>query len=137
MKYLESQNLTSLTESDTRILIKQIATGVKEIHGQGIAHRDIKHLNILISIGKDGGPVAKIGDFGMAAKLNKGETITRMAGTIGYMAPEVVLNLPSDSKSDIWSLGVVLFALISGSVPFSGKTREETSDLIVHSELNF
>jgi len=73
----------------------------------------------------------------MAAKLKEGQTITKKAGTIGFMAPEIVLDEPSDFKADVWSLGVVLFALISSAVPFSGKTRDSTADLIVSQELVF
>ena len=106
------------------------------MHAQGIAHRDIKHLNVLISM-VDGKPVAKITDFGMSAYLAKGETITKVAGTIGFMAPEVVLEQPSDFKADVWSLGVMLYALISSNVPFSGKDRDSTAKLIVEKELAF
>ena len=62
----------------------------------------------------------------MAAHLNDDECIKKVAGTIGFMAPEVVLDLPSDSKADIWSLGVILFALISSRVPFSGSDKKQT-----------
>ena len=73
----------------------------------------------------------------MAAHLNDDECIKKVAGTIGFMAPEVVLDLPSDSKADIWSLGVILFALISSRVPFSGSDKKETGQNIVNQPLAF
>lgn len=110
--------------------------GVSSIQKVGIVHRDLKHLNILITI-IDGKPVPKITDFGMAAKLRGSETITRLAGTIGFMAPEVMLDQPSDFKADVWSLGVILFALVSSGVPFAGRSRDETAYSIVNDALTF
>lgn len=136
LSYLESKEVNCLPEAETRDLIKQVATGVKDIHAQGLAHRDLKHLNILISI-TEGLPNARITDFGMAARLKKGQTISKIAGTIGFMAPEVVLNSASDFKADVWSLGVMLFALISSQVPFCGKNRDETANMIVNDVLRF
>lgn len=109
---------------------------MRDIHAQGIAHRDIKHLNVLIYLYEEM-PVAKLTDFGMAAKLKAGDTITKVAGTIGFMAPEVVQDKPSDFKADVWSLGVMLFALICSGVPFPGRDRASTAALIVNSELAF
>ena len=85
----------------------------------------------------DGKPNPKITDFGMAARLKKGQTINKIAGTIGFMAPEVVLNSDSDFKADVWSLGVMIYALICSQVPFCGKTRDETANMIVNNELGF
>ena len=102
----------------------------------GIVHRDLKHLNILI---KNTGntPKVKIADFGMAAKLKEGQNIQKIAGTIGFMAPEIILDQPSDFKADVWSLGVLLYALISSGVPFSGEDRNETAYKILTNELSF
>ena len=60
-----------------------------------------------------------------------------MAGTIGFMAPEVVQDQPSDFKSDVWSLGVILYALIGSGVPFSGRDRDTTAQNIISQELSF
>ena len=134
--YLEGLGVDRLSESDARQLFKQIVTGVAEYHSAGIVHRDIKHLNILISI-KSGKPIPKITDFGMAARLSKDQMITKVAGTISFMAPEIVMDEPSDFKADVWSLGVMLYALICSGVPFSGVDRRATGDLIVNKDLSF
>ena len=61
----------------------------------------------------------------------------KMAGTIGFMAPEVVRDEPTDFQSDIWSLGVIIYALIQSGVPFSGKDRDTTARNIATKELSF
>ena len=73
----------------------------------------------------------------MAALLKEGETITKVAGTIGFMAPEVILDEPSDFKADVWSLGIMLYALLSSNVPFEGENRDETARMIVEEDVVF
>ena len=90
---------------------------MKDIHDCGIVHRDLKHLNIFLSDQSET-PKIKIGDFGLACKLGEDECIMKVCGTIGYIAPEVILGQPSDFKSDIWSLGTILYALIDSRMPF-------------------
>ena len=96
----------------------------------------MKHLNIFLS-DNSVTPKVKIGDFGLACKLEKDECIRKMAGTIGFMAPEVIQDELADFKSDVWSLGVILYALISSGVPFCGENRDETARHIVSSPLSF
>ena len=78
-----------------------------------------------------------IGDFGLSCKLDEDESINKRAGTIGFMAPEVVNDQLCDFKSDVWSLGVIIYALISSGVPFVGPNYESTADKIVNEELSF
>ena len=136
LNYLTSQGTDRLCESQARKIVVQIAKGVNVIHEAGIVHRDLKHLNIFLSDTTES-PKVKIGDFGLACKLRHDECIKKVAGTIGFMAPEVVKDEPSDFKSDVWSLGVILFALISSGVPFSGRDREATAHNIVNQSLSF
>ena len=63
--------------------------------------------------------------------------ITKMARTICFMAPEIVLEEPSDFKDDVWSLAVMLYALISSKIPFSGVNRHSTAELIINVDLTF
>ena len=60
-----------------------------------------------------------------------------MAGTIGFMAPEVIKDEPADFKSDVWSLGIILYALISSGVPFCGENRDKTAENIISQQLTF
>ena len=136
LSYLSSQGVDKLSENHAQAIVSQIAIGLLEMHSNGIVHRDLKHLNIFLSDQSEA-PKVKIGDFGLACKLGEDECIKKMAGTIGFMAPEVVQDQPSDFKSDIWSLGVILYALIASGVPFSGRDRATTAQNIVSQELSF
>lgn len=136
LAYLESMDVNRVPEHFARSLFKQIVQAVATCHSQGVVHRDIKHLNVLIS--EKGGHIKpKLTDFGMAARLKEDEMINKMAGTISFMAPEIVCEEPSDFKADVWSLGVMLYALISSNVPFQGCDRDDTAGKIVNDEVSF
>jgi len=99
-------------------IAKQICEGLAEAHRQGIVHRDLKPNNIMI----DRGGNARIMDFGIARTL-KGKAITGsgvMIGTPEYMSPEQVEGKDVDQRSDIYSLGIILYEMLTGSVPFAG-----------------
>ena len=96
----------------------QVADGLAAAHEKGIVHRDIKTENIMIR--KDG--IVQIMDFGLA-KLRGASRLTKegsTVGTVGYMSPEQVQGLDADHRTDLFSLGVVLYELIAGQLPFKG-----------------
>ena len=115
----------------------EIANAVDHAHGRGVVHRDLKSSNIVI----DRSDRAIVLDFGLAKRLVKsGEphtlesmTDTRHtpAGTLSHMAPEVLLGGRADARSDVWSIGVLLYELMIGELPFTGRTAFETSAAIL------
>ncbi len=101
-------------------IAKQIGEGLSEAHNLGIVHRDLKPQNIMVD---EGGNV-RIMDFGIARSLlTKGLTAAgMMVGTPEYMSPEQVEGKPVDQRSDIYSLGIILYEMVTGHVPFEGDT---------------
>jgi len=102
--------------ADSLNIVVQIAQGLVAAHAQGIFHRDIKPANLIVA--KDG--VVKIVDFGLA-KLASGTRITKTGvsmGTLAYMSPEQVKNIEIDQRTDIWALGVILYEMLTGQLPF-------------------
>ena len=127
MEYVDGYNLKDLIKKEGSMNIeksldicKQIALALSQAHKKDIIHRDIKPHNILIS--KDG--LAKVADFGIA-KATTSSTITNMGSMIGsvhYFSPEQARGGYIDKRSDLYSLGIVLYEMLVGKVPFRGDT---------------
>ena len=125
MEYVDGKTLKdkkeTLSEKQILEIGIQVAEGLAAAHEKGIVHRDIKPENIMIR--KDG--IAQIMDFGLA-KLYKESNVSRLTkvgstvGTMGYMSPEQIQGLDVDHRTDIFSLGVVLYELLAGELPFKG-----------------
>ena len=125
MEFVEGKTLRdkkdSMSEKQILEIGIQVAEGLAAAHDKGIVHRDIKPENIMVR--KDG--IAQIMDFGLA-KLYKDSNVSRLTkagstvGTMGYMSPEQVQGLDVDHRTDIFSLGVVLYELLAGESPFKG-----------------
>jgi tRNA A-37 threonylcarbamoyl transferase component Bud32 len=108
-------------------IVVQIASSLGEAHGAGIVHRDIKPENVMIVEGRDGGDVAKVLDFGLA-KLREGSELSELTsagaivGTPYYMSPEQIRGDPVDARSDIYSLGALMYRALTGLQPFHAAT---------------
>ncbi|MBD3415038.1 MAG: protein kinase [Candidatus Aminicenantes bacterium] len=127
MEYVEGQDLKRMIRQSGQLslstilhIIKQVCDGLAEAHSSGIVHRDLKPNNIMIDA--DGN--VRIMDFGIARSLiTKGITGTgMMVGTPEYMSPEQTEAKEMDERSDIYSLGVILFEMTTGHLPFKGET---------------
>jgi len=127
MEYVPGEDLKSMIRMTRRLSIgtaisitKQVCDGLAEAHRLGIVHRDLKPSNIMID--KEGN--ARIMDFGIARSyMEKGITGAGvMIGTLEYMSPEQVESKKLDHHSDIYSLGVILFEMVTGRLPFEGNT---------------
>jgi serine/threonine protein kinase len=127
MEYIQGEDLRSFIRRARRLdagtviaVAKQVCEGLAEAHRLGVVHRDLKSSNIMID--KEGN--ARIMDFGIARSLEaKGITGAGvMIGTPEFMSPEQVEGKEVDQRSDIYSLGVILYEMVTGSVPFKGDT---------------
>jgi serine/threonine protein kinase len=145
MERLEGTNLkTHIARKtlETRQVLEiaaQIAEALDAAHGAGIVHRDIKPGNIFV------GPTGqvKVLDFGMARSFSRddgvaskdGSTIPgRPIGTVNYMAPERILQMPLDARCDLFSLGVVMYEMATGRLPFAGASPSETVTNILENQ---
>lgn len=141
-EFLEGETLASRLEAHARLMVDEtlelltpIAAALAHAHERSIVHRDIKPENIFLSEA-NGGTVPKLLDFGIAQSLREElSSDSIIAGTPAYMAPELVLDPEvRDTRSDLWSLGVVLFECLTGQLPFDGATPSAMFTAICHEE---
>ncbi|XP_063703440.1 death-associated protein kinase related-like [Culicoides brevitarsis] len=114
-----------LTEEQTIICLREILKALQYMHKLNIAHLDVKPQNILMNGEKveDG---LKLCDFGISRVINKSSEVREIVGTPDYVAPEVLQYDPVSLRTDIWSVGVLAYVLLSGCSPFAGDTKQET-----------
>ncbi|KAK9050218.1 hypothetical protein SSX86_030810 [Deinandra increscens subsp. villosa] len=130
---LEKQGRFS--ESDARVLFRDLMQVVRFCHDKGIVHRDLKPENILLAT-KASSSQIKLADFGLATYISPGQ---RLHGTVGspfYIAPEVLAG-GYNQAADVWSAGVILYILLSGKPPFWGKSKSRIFDAVRAASLRF
>src|SRR5574344_2978723 len=115
-KYIEKKARLSVKEAISIAI--QVSMGIEAAHNNRIIHRDIKPQNIIIS--KDG--KVKVTDFGIAKAATSNTITSNVMGSVHYTSPEQARGGYSDEKSDIYSLGIVMFEMLTGRVPFDGDT---------------
>ncbi|XP_034044548.1 ribosomal protein S6 kinase alpha-2 [Thalassophryne amazonica] len=120
------------TEDDVKFYLAELALALDHLHSLGIIYRDLKPENILLD---EEGHI-KITDFGLSKEaIDHDKRAYSFCGTIEYMAPEVVNRRGHTQSADWWSFGVLMFEMLTGSLPFQGKDRKETMALILKAKL--
>ncbi|MDB4905301.1 MAG: protein kinase [Gemmatimonadetes bacterium] len=137
MEFVEGKPLSSVLDEEKRLPVKraldlarQVADGLAAAHDCGIIHRDLKPDNIIVGNTKGGREVAKVVDFGIAKAVEDANTgsLTKtglVIGTPEYMSPEQLLGDPLDGRTDVYSLGCILYQMLTGAASFQSPTREQ------------
>ncbi len=139
MEFVEGEPLTGLLEREGALplprataIFKQTADALQAAHDLGIVHRDLKPDNIMLARGRDGTDVVKVVDFGIAKAVGgdeSGQKVTKtglVVGTPEFMSPEQLSGDKLDGKSDLYSLALVFFRMLTGHLPFQADTVQET-----------
>ena len=129
MEYVEGHNLKhhllrheAIVTEDPLDILMQAARGLRYLHKNKIIHRDIKPENILVSNKRE----IKIADFSLAVRKDKEQLVSRsIPGSRSYIAPEMVLHERYDERADIYSFGIAAYELLTGRLPYSGKSDQE------------
>ena len=126
LKYVKRK--TKLDENIAKEIFAQIVGGLRHCHRNLILHRDVKLDNVLL----DRNNKVKICDFGVSRFVKKGQVIKEQCGTPAYIAPEIIKDKGYEGcYADIWSLGVLLYAIVTGSVPFKADNIEDLHKIII------
>ena len=143
MEYVEGESLSDIIKNKKEIpldfsigVVRQAGEALSYVHTHGILHRDLKPGNILIKE-FSGQKITKLLDFGLALLATPSETNNNddVTGAYAYMSPEIagVINKKVDERSDLYSLGVILYQLLTGQLPFKGSTAEK----MIHQQIAF
>ncbi|XP_074311933.1 serine/threonine-protein kinase AtPK2/AtPK19-like [Silene latifolia] len=126
--FFQLYNQGLFREDLARVYAAEIVSAVSHLHANSVMHRDLKPENILLDA--DGHVV--LTDFGLAKELRENERSNSLCGTVEYMAPEIVLGKGHDKAADWWSVGVLIFEMVTGQPPFSGGNREKIQKKIIN-----
>lgn len=121
-KAISELNGRGIKETEARDILRQLLSAVLYLHSVGVVHRDLKLENILICDDDDGGDELKIKlvDFGLGRPFREGQLLETRCGSEEYAAPEVIRGLPYNGKlTDAWSFGVIMYACLTGQLPFN------------------
>ncbi|KAL3814721.1 hypothetical protein ACJIZ3_015989 [Penstemon smallii] len=123
-------------EAEAAAVVRQIAQGLAALHRANIVHRDLKPENCLF-LNKDENSPLKIMDFGLSSVEDFTDPVVGLFGSIDYVSPEALLRDKITPKSDIWSLGVILYILLSGYPPFFAQSNKQKQQMIINGQFSF
>lgn len=126
----------SYSEADARDLIVKMLKSVAYCHAAKIAHCDMKPKNLLL-MSEDNDSYIKLADFGFAARCHEPKSLTKQCGTPFFVSPEILMRKAYDQQSDMWSVGCIVFLLLSGNLPFMGRSQKELFRKIVAGKFVF
>jgi len=134
VEYLSGGDLKDFLDSNSNVsedkairIITQVSSGLEYLHRFGILHRDLKPENLMMNSKTFDVMTIKLMDFGLSKVIGKHEKATEGYGTICYAAPEILLQKPYDTKSELWSLGIILYYTLSNSLPFDDENGDENN----------
>ena len=119
--YIEQRNF-KLPEKRAAEIIRKLSSAVYYLHSFGIIHRDVKPENILMTDNTENADIRLL-DFGLSKIVRSGEKCTEPYGTLSYVSPEVLQDIPYDERCDLWSIGVITYLLLSGVLPFDDENN--------------
>jgi serine/threonine protein kinase len=124
------------SEADARDLIVKMLKAVSYCHARKIAHCDMKPKNLLL-MSDDNDSFIKLADFGFAARVHEPKCLSKQCGTPFFVSPEILMRKGYDQQSDMWSVGCIVYLLLSGNLPFMGRTQKELFRKIVSGKYEF
>eukprot|EP00252_Welwitschia_mirabilis_P013578 TRINITY_DN2984_c0_g1_i1.p1 TRINITY_DN2984_c0_g1~~TRINITY_DN2984_c0_g1_i1.p1 ORF type:complete len:476 (+),score=78.03 TRINITY_DN2984_c0_g1_i1:525-1952(+) len=119
------------SEELARFYTAEIVSAVSHLHNMGIIHRDLKPENILL----DADGHVMLTDFGLAKEVDESMRTNSMCGTTEYMAPEIILSKGHNKAADWWSVGILLYEMLTGQPPFTHKNRQKLQDKIIKEKI--
>ena len=124
------------SEADARDLTVKMLKSMAFCHAHNIAHCDMKPKNLLL-MSEDNDSYIKLADFGFAARVHTPKSLTKQCGTPFFVSPEILMRQAYDQQSDMWSVGCIIFLLLSGNLPFMGRSQKELFKKIVSGKFEF
>lgn len=136
-EYFKKRNY-NFSEQEAAVVINQICSGIEYLHKYGVVHRDLKPENIMMAK-KDSLGLIKIMDFGLSKIMGPQEKAADGFGTLSFVAPEVLVRKPYNKEVDVWSIGITLYYMLTGTLPFDDEDDNEEliAKKIVFSKLQF
>ena len=126
----------SYSEADARDLVVKMLKAVAYCHAQKIAHCDMKPKNLLL-MSEDNDSFIKLADFGFAARVHEANSLSKQCGTPFFVSPEILMRKGYDQQSDMWSVGCIVYLLLSGNLPFMGRSQKELFRKIVAGKFDY